>query len=126
MTEPRIEKDTFGEIAVPGDRLWGAQTERSLHHFDISTEKMPPELIRALALVKRGAAVVNRELGTLAATKADAIVAAADEVLAGRHDRDIMELGNLIQNCSKSVIRVRYLVKAISRRSVLQLLQQGG
>ena len=86
MTEPRIEKDTFGEIAVPGDRLWGAQTERSLHHFDISTEKMPPELIRALALVKRSAAVVNRELGTLEANKADAIATAADEVLAGRHD----------------------------------------
>jgi len=86
MTEPRIEKDTFGDIAVPGDRLWGAQTERSLHHFDISTEKMPPELIRALALVKRSAAVVNRALGTLDAKKADAIAAAADEVLAGRHD----------------------------------------
>ena len=88
MTEPRIEKDTFGEIAVPGDRLWGAQTERSLHHFDISTEKMPPELIRALALVKRCAAVVNRELGTLDAKKAEAIAAAADEVLAGRHDAE--------------------------------------
>ncbi len=86
MTEPRIEKDTFGEIAVPGDRLWGAQTERSLHHFDISTEKMPPELIRALALVKRSAARVNRELGTLDPKKAEAIVAAADEVLAGAHD----------------------------------------
>jgi len=86
MTEPRIEKDTFGDIAVPGDRLWGAQTERSLHHFDISTEKMPPELIRALALVKRSAAVVNRALGTLDPKKADAIAAAADEVLAGRHD----------------------------------------
>ncbi|MGZ5204482.1 MAG: class II fumarate hydratase, partial [Caldimonas sp.] len=85
MTEPRIEKDTFGDIAVPGDRLWGAQTERSLQHFDISTEKMPPELIRALALVKRSSAIVNRELGTLAAAKADAI-AAADEVLDGRHD----------------------------------------
>jgi fumarate hydratase class II len=86
MAEPRIEKDTFGDIAVPGDRLWGAQTERSLHHFDISTEKMAPELIRALALVKRSAAVVNRDLGTLDAKKAEAIVAAADEVLAGRHD----------------------------------------
>ena len=68
------------------DRLWGAQTQRSLHHFDISTERMPPELIRALALVKRSAAVVNRELGTLDPKKADAIVAAADEVLAGKHD----------------------------------------
>jgi fumarate hydratase class II len=86
MSEHRIEKDSFGEIAVAADRLWGAQTERSLHHFDISTEKMPPELIRALALVKRSAAVVNRELGTLDAAKAGAIVAAADEVLAGRHD----------------------------------------
>ena len=56
MTEPRIEKDTFGDIEVPADRLWGAQTQRSLQHFDISTESMPPELIRALALVKRGAA----------------------------------------------------------------------
>jgi len=86
MAEQRIEKDTFGDIAVAADRLWGAQTERSLHHFDISTEKMPPELIRALAWVKRSAAVVNRALGTLPAEKADAIVAAADEVLAGRHD----------------------------------------
>ena len=86
MSEHRIEKDSFGEIAVPAARLWGAQTERSLHHFDISTEKMPPELIRALALVKRSAAVVNREIGTLDAMKAGAIIAAADEVLAGRHD----------------------------------------
>jgi fumarate hydratase, class II len=85
MTEHRIERDTFGEIAVPAERLWGAQTERSRHHFDISTEKMPAELIRALAWVKRSSAVVNRALGTLAAEKADAIVAAADEVLDGRH-----------------------------------------
>ncbi|MEO8311262.1 MAG: class II fumarate hydratase [Caldimonas sp.] len=85
MAEQRIEKDTFGEIAVGADRLWGAQTERSLHHFDISTEKMPAELIRALAWVKRSAAVVNRDLGTLTADKAAAIVAAADEVLDGRH-----------------------------------------
>jgi len=86
MADQRIEKDTFGDIAVAADRLWGAQTERSLHHFDISTEKMAPELIRALAWVKRSAAVVNRDLGTLPAEKAGAIIAAADEVLAGRHD----------------------------------------
>jgi fumarate hydratase, class II len=82
----RIERDTFGDIAVPGHALWGAQTQRSLHHFDISSERMPPELLRALALVKRSAALVNRELGVLDAKKADAIVAAADEVLAGQHD----------------------------------------
>src|SRR3982751_589725 len=89
MAEHRIEKDTFGDIAVAADRLWGAQTERSLHHFDISTEKMPPELIRALAWGKRSAAVVNCALGILPAEKADAIVAAADEVLAGRHDVEV-------------------------------------
>jgi fumarate hydratase class II len=82
----RIERDTFGDIKVPGNALWGAQTQRSLHHFDISSERMPPELLRALALVKRSAAVVNRELGVLDAAKADAIVRAADEVLAGQHD----------------------------------------
>ena len=73
MPDYRTEKDSFGEIAVPAARLWGAQTERSLHHFDISTEKMPPELIRALALVKRSSAVVNLALGTLDARKAGAI-----------------------------------------------------
>ncbi len=82
----RLERDTFGEIAVADTALWGAQTQRSLHHFAISTERMAPELIRALALVKRSAAVVNREIGVLDAQKAGAIVGAADEVLAGRHD----------------------------------------
>ncbi|MES3012582.1 MAG: lyase family protein, partial [Pseudomonadota bacterium] len=77
----RFERDTFGEIAVADTALWGAQTQRSLHHFAISTERMAPELIRALALVKRSAAVVNRALGGLDANKAEAIVAAADEVL---------------------------------------------
>ena len=86
-TEPhRLEHDSFGDIAVADTALWGAQTQRSLHHFAISTERMPRELIHALALVKRSAAVVNRELGTLDSEKADAIVAAADEVLAGQHD----------------------------------------
>ncbi|MGD9944776.1 MAG: lyase family protein, partial [Burkholderiaceae bacterium] len=82
----RTERDTFGPIDVPADRLWGAQTQRSLQFFAISTEKMPPELIRALAQVKRAAASVNRELGLLDAAKSDAVVRAADEVLAGEHD----------------------------------------
>ena len=81
----RIEHDTFGPIEVPTDRLWGAQTQRSLEHFRISTEKMPAALIRALLIVKRGAARVNVALGVLDAKKAEAIVAAADEALAGRH-----------------------------------------
>jgi fumarate hydratase class II len=81
----RTEHDSFGAIALPADRLWGAQTQRSLRHFDISRERMPPELIRALAQVKRTAAVVNQRLGLLDAHKAHAIVAAADEVIAGQH-----------------------------------------
>ncbi|MCO4858114.1 class II fumarate hydratase [Herbaspirillum sp. WGmk3] len=81
----RMERDTFGLIEVPADRLWGAQTERSLHHFHISTERMPAELIVALAAVKRACAAVNRDLGKLDGKKADAIIAAADEVIAGKH-----------------------------------------
>ena len=67
----RIEHDSFGPIEVPADRLWGAQTQRSLLHFAISTEKMPWALIRALLIVKRSAAQVNAALGTLSAPTAD-------------------------------------------------------
>ena len=81
----RTERDTFGPIAVPAERLWGAQTERSLHHFKISSEKMPPELTRALAHVKRAAARVNLALGVLSKEKAEAIGQAATEVIEGRH-----------------------------------------
>src|SRR5476649_1715290 len=85
MTATRIEKDSMGPIDVPADKLWGAQTQRSLEHFRISSEKMPPALIHALALTKRAAASVNMDLGLLPAERGDAIIAAADEVLAGKH-----------------------------------------
>jgi fumarate hydratase class II len=85
MSATRSERDSFGPIDVPADRLWGAQTQRSQHHFHISTERMPQELILALAAVKRAAAVVNRDLGLLKADKAKAILGAADEVLDGKH-----------------------------------------
>ncbi len=88
MSATRVEKDTFGEIEVPADRLWGAQTQRSLLNFKISTERMPADLIRALVLVKKAAALVNLDLGSLDPKKANAIVAAADEVLAGKHDAE--------------------------------------
>jgi fumarate hydratase class II len=84
----RIEKDTFGPIEVPADRLWGAQTQRSRQNFAISTERMPPALIRALVLVKKAAALVNMENGTLDKQRGQAIVKAADEVLAGQHDEE--------------------------------------
>jgi fumarate hydratase class II len=80
----RIERDSFGPIEVPAARLWGAQTQRSLLQFRVSTEKMPAALIAALVRIKRAAARVNRDLGLLDARTADAIVAAADEVLSGR------------------------------------------
>jgi fumarate hydratase class II len=85
MSATRKERDTFGPIDVPADRLWGAQTQRSLEHFHISTEHMPEELIVALAMVKRAAAIVNRDLGLLDPAKANAIIQAAEEVIAGLH-----------------------------------------
>jgi fumarate hydratase class II len=85
LTATRTERDSFGELEVPADRLWGAQTQRSLTYFRISGERFPAVFIRALAEVKRAAAAVNAELGLLDAAKARAIVAAADEVIAGLH-----------------------------------------
>src|SRR6218665_2328832 len=85
MTTTRSERDTFGPLDVPADKLWGAQTQRSLQNFDISGEQQPREIIKALAQVKRASAVVNHNLGLLDAKKTGAIVAAADEVIGGKH-----------------------------------------
>jgi fumarate hydratase class II len=84
MANTRVETDTFGPIEVPADRYWGAQTERSRRNFRIGEELMPLPVINALALVKRIAAQVNCELGLLDEPRRQAIVAAADEILAGR------------------------------------------
>ncbi|MFH1812570.1 MAG: class II fumarate hydratase [Pseudomonadota bacterium] len=84
-TATRTERDAFGDIEVPADALWGAQTQRSLAHFHISTERMPDALLEALARVKRSAALVNGELGLLDAERAQGIAGAADEILAGTH-----------------------------------------
>src|ERR671930_936080 len=88
MAGTRIEKDSFGPIEVPAERLWGAQTERSRRFFRISGERMPLGVVHALALVKKAAARANGALGLLERRKADAIVRAADEVLSGRHDEE--------------------------------------
>ncbi|MEG0278961.1 MAG: class II fumarate hydratase [Morganella sp. (in: enterobacteria)] len=85
MAVTRIEKDSMGPVDVPADKLWGAQTQRSLEHFRISVEKMPADLVAALAMTKKAAAAVNCDLGLLAQDRAGAIIAAADEVLAGKH-----------------------------------------
>ena len=82
----RTERDSFGEIEVPQNALWGAQTQRSLVHFRISTERMPQALLLALASIKRACALVNGELHLLDAARVAAIVEAANEVLSGMHD----------------------------------------
>jgi fumarate hydratase class II len=84
----RTERDTFGRIEVPAERLWGAQTQRSLEHFKISSERLPTALVHALARVKKAVALAHVELGVLEEAKGRAIVAAADEVLAGRWDQE--------------------------------------
>ena len=85
MESTRQEHDSLGAIAVDARRLWGAQTQRSLEHFAISTERLAPELIRALASIKQACAQVNAELGLLPRPKAQAIMAAAQEILDGQH-----------------------------------------
>ncbi len=87
MASPtRTETDGMGAIEVPADRYWGAQTQRSLERFDIGGERFPRAMIRALGLVKQACAAVNRELGLLPGDRAQAIIAAADEVIAGALD----------------------------------------
>ena len=82
----RTESDTMGAIEVPVDRYYGAQTARSLIHFDIGRDTMPPELIRAFGILKKAAALVNQDLGKLPAEKSKLITQAADEVIAGKLD----------------------------------------
>jgi fumarate hydratase, class II len=82
----RTERDSMGLVEVPADRYWGAQTQRSLHHFRIGGERFPREMIHAFGILKKACALVNRELGLLPEDKARAIVKAADEVIEGRLD----------------------------------------
>src|ERR1700737_4377204 len=82
----RIETDSMGEIEVPADKYWGAQTQRSLLHFNIGYDVMPREMIRALGILKKAFALVNQDLGKLPADKAKLIVQACDEVIEGKLD----------------------------------------
>src|SRR3712207_9515639 len=83
----RIETDTFGPIDVPADKLWGAQTQRSLQNFRIGTDRMPLPLVHAMAIVKQAAALVNKDLGKLEPRLADAIASAVADVVLGKYDR---------------------------------------
>src|SRR5215831_3285186 len=85
MTATRIEHDSLGPVNVPADKLWGAQTQRSLEHFNIGDDLIPREMIPAYAIVKKAAALVNHRAGRLGDTQKDLIVRACDEILEGRH-----------------------------------------
>jgi len=84
----RTETDSMGPIEVPADRYWGAQTQRSLHHFSIGGDHMPEAVIRGMAILKKAAALTNRDLGKMADVEADLIVRAADEIIAGDLDAE--------------------------------------
>jgi fumarate hydratase class II len=86
VSKTRIETDSMGQIEVPADRYWGAQTERSLHHFNIGNDVMPREMIRALGILKKACALVNYDLGKLPQDKLKFIVQACDEVIEGKLD----------------------------------------
>ena len=85
MTATRIEHDSLGPVNVPGDKLWGAQTQRSLEHFSIGDDLIPREMIPAYAIVKKAAALVNHAAGRLGDVQKDLIVRVCDEILAGQH-----------------------------------------
>src|ERR1700760_428824 len=84
----RIEKDSMGEIKVPAERLWGAQTQRSIENFKIGGDRFPREMIRALWILKKSAARANQQLGLLDEKKAKAIIEAAQEVIDGKWDAE--------------------------------------
>lgn len=86
MTEFRIEKDTMGEIKVPKDKFWGAQTQRSKENFKIGSEKMPKEVVNAFAILKRSTAIANKRLGNLESEKAEAIATVCDDIISGKYD----------------------------------------
>ncbi len=110
----RVESDAFGPLDIPADKLWGAQTQRSLHNFRIGTERMPIEIVRALGLIKQAAAEVNRDLGSLDAKRANAIIAVAQDIADAKLDEHFpllvwqtgsgtqsnMNLNEVIANCA--------------------------
>ncbi|TBL72468.1 class II fumarate hydratase [Paenibacillus thalictri] len=118
----RIERDSMGEIKVSADKMWGAQTQRSLEHFKISGDKMPIEVVHALALLKKCAALANLGLGKIDKTKAEAIEAAADEVLQGTWDEHFP----LVVWQTGSGTQTNMNVNEVIARRANQLLEAGG
>src|SRR5260370_41514193 len=89
MSATRVEQDSLGPVNVPGDKLWGAQTQRSLEHFSIGDDLIPREMIPAYAIVKKAAALVNHNAGRLGDTQKNLIVRVCDEILEGQHQDQI-------------------------------------
>lgn len=111
--QTRIEHDTMGDVAVPADAMWGAQTQRSLENFKIGHERMPRAMIRAMGLVKKAAAMTNASLQQIPAELAEYIVQAADEVIAGDWDSQfplvVWQTGSGTQsnmNCNEVIANV--------------------
>src|SRR5450759_1831677 len=137
MAKVRIERDTFGNIEVPADRLWGAQTQRSLVNFRFPDEVMPIAVVHAQVMVKRAAAAVNMALGVLDKKKGSAIVKAADEALAGKHDQEFplvvwqtdsgphtnMNVNELLANRSSEILGGERLVGGLDDRAALFLVE---
>ncbi len=96
----RIETDSMGEIEVASDKYWGAQTERSLHHFNIGFDMMPREMIRALGILKKAAAIVNHQLKSdkMTLDKTDLIIRAADEVIDGKLDDEAWKSAQVLKD----------------------------
>ena len=119
--EYRIERDSMGEIKVPADKLWGAQTQRSFENFKIGTEKIPPEMVTVFAYLKKAAALTNKELGVVDGDRADAIVQACDDILAGKLDGNFplavwmtgsgtqfnMNVNEVVANRAKQILQVQ-------------------
>src|ERR1019366_864004 len=82
----RVETDSMGEMKVPADKYWGAQTQRSIENFKIGGDRFPKEMIKALGILKKAAAMINQELGILPSDKVDLIIRAANEVIEGKLD----------------------------------------
>ena len=108
----RIEHDTMGEVRVPANRCWGAQTQRSHENFPIGTEKIPQEIIHAFAVLKKAAALANCKLGNLDARRANAIAAACDEILAGKLDDEFPLVVSQTGSGTQSNMNVNEVVAA--------------
>ncbi|MEC1646685.1 class II fumarate hydratase [Bacillus halotolerans] len=123
----RIEKDTFGEIKVPADKFWGAQTQRSRENFKIGSEKMPIRIVKAFAILKRSTAIANNRLGNLDNEKTEVITAVCDEILEGKYDDNFplvvwqtgsgtqsnMNVNEVIANLSTALIKEKGSIQTI-------------